>query len=228
MTRLEAGIADNVVPDRATATINFRYAPDRTPDERRGVSALADPGRRDGGDRRRLAARRASSRTPARPRAARCRRPHVEPKQAWTNVADFTTRGIDAVNFGPGATRYAHRRDELVEIAALERGLQTLRSFLDRVASRRGRLPDSSCAGDVSVRPPQRCGSDAACAGPRGARLRHGRPARADRPAHHRGAARRRAGADGLSGRRRAAGAARGDRGMGRPPLRRRARPERT
>ena len=36
----------------------------------------------------------------------------LEPKQAWTNVADFTSRGIDAVNLGPGATRYAHRRDE--------------------------------------------------------------------------------------------------------------------
>ena len=36
-------------------------------------------------------------------------------------MADFTSRGIDAVNFGPGATRYAHRRDERVEIEALER-----------------------------------------------------------------------------------------------------------
>ena len=51
----------------------------------------------------------------------------IEPKQAWTNVADFTARGIPAVNFGPGATRYAHRRDELVEIDALERAYAALR-----------------------------------------------------------------------------------------------------
>ena len=53
-----------------------------------------------------------------------------EPKQAWTNVADFTTRGIDAINFGPGATRYAHRRDELVEIDALVTAYETLARFL--------------------------------------------------------------------------------------------------
>jgi succinyl-diaminopimelate desuccinylase len=54
----------------------------------------------------------------------------LEPKQAWTNVADFTSRGIDAVNFGPGATRYAHRRDERVEIAALERAFGALWDFV--------------------------------------------------------------------------------------------------
>ena len=53
-----------------------------------------------------------------------------EPKQAWTNVADFTTRGIDAINFGPGATRYAHRRDELVEIDSLVSVYETLHRFL--------------------------------------------------------------------------------------------------
>ena len=54
----------------------------------------------------------------------------LEPKQAWTNVADFTSRGLDAVNFGPGGTRYAHRRDEQVEIAALERCFESLWAFL--------------------------------------------------------------------------------------------------
>ncbi|MDF2749382.1 MAG: succinyl-diaminopimelate desuccinylase [Gaiellaceae bacterium] len=54
----------------------------------------------------------------------------LEPKQAWTNVADFTSRGIDAVNFGPGATRWAHARDERVEIAALEHAFASLWRFL--------------------------------------------------------------------------------------------------
>ena len=54
----------------------------------------------------------------------------IEPKQAWTNVADFTSRGIPAVNFGPGATRYAHARDERVEIAALEQAYLALRRSL--------------------------------------------------------------------------------------------------
>ena len=53
----------------------------------------------------------------------------IEPKQAWTNVADFTARGIPAVNFGPGATRYAHARDERVEVASLERAYLALRAL---------------------------------------------------------------------------------------------------
>ena len=54
----------------------------------------------------------------------------IEPKQAWTNVADFTANGIDAVNFGPGHTAYAHRQDELVEIDALVHAYETLERFL--------------------------------------------------------------------------------------------------
>ena len=63
--------------------------------------------------------------------------------------------------------------------------------------------------------------------GPRGDRLRHGRSARAHRPADHRGAQRRRARADGLPGCGRPARAARGGRRVGRPPVRSRARPGR-
>ena len=54
----------------------------------------------------------------------------MQPKQAWTNVADFAARGLDAVNFGPGATRYAHAVDEQVEIAALARSFEALQRFL--------------------------------------------------------------------------------------------------
>jgi succinyl-diaminopimelate desuccinylase len=54
----------------------------------------------------------------------------VLPKQAWTNVADFAARGLDAVNLGPGATRYAHTADEQVEVAELVRTYESLRRFL--------------------------------------------------------------------------------------------------
>jgi succinyl-diaminopimelate desuccinylase len=54
----------------------------------------------------------------------------LEPKQAWTNVADFAARGLDAVNLGPGGTRYAHAADERVEIAELERTFSALQRFL--------------------------------------------------------------------------------------------------
>ena len=121
MTRLDAGIADNVIPDRAVATLNFRYAPDRTPERREPLTPLAHSRRRRARDHGRLTA---GARRHGRPLLRALRDAGdlaIEPKQAWTNVADFTTRGIDAVNFGPGATRYAHRRDELVEVAALVR-----------------------------------------------------------------------------------------------------------
>jgi succinyl-diaminopimelate desuccinylase len=128
VTRIEAGVADNVVPDRAVATVNLRYPPDRTPEEAESLLRSLVPTD---------AAVEIDGNTP--PGAVSVDAPLVrtlqavdgfaiEPKQAWTNVADFTARGIPAVNFGPGGTRYAHRRDELVEIAALERAYTALRS----------------------------------------------------------------------------------------------------
>jgi acetylornithine deacetylase/succinyl-diaminopimelate desuccinylase-like protein len=48
-------------------------------------------------------------------------------------VAEFTSRGVDAVNLGPGATRYAHARDERVEIAELARTYEALSRFLATV-----------------------------------------------------------------------------------------------
>jgi succinyl-diaminopimelate desuccinylase len=57
----------------------------------------------------------------------------VQPKQAWTNVADFAARGLDAVNLGPGATRYAHATDEQVSITELVRTYEALQRFLSSV-----------------------------------------------------------------------------------------------
>ena len=127
VTQLHAGIATNVVPARAEATVNYRYAPGRSAAsaEERILSVL--PG--------------AAISSHAPPAHVARRSPLVEalraaggfevqPKQAWTNVADFAARGLDAVNLGPGATRYAHAVDEQVEIADLERTYAALQRFL--------------------------------------------------------------------------------------------------
>ncbi|MGH7746688.1 MAG: succinyl-diaminopimelate desuccinylase, partial [Candidatus Dormibacteria bacterium] len=53
----------------------------------------------------------------------------VQPKQAWTPVAEFAEHGIAAVNYGPGSTAHAHRADERVEVASLVIAFDTLRRF---------------------------------------------------------------------------------------------------
>jgi succinyl-diaminopimelate desuccinylase len=130
VTRLEAGIADNVIPDRAVATLNFRYAPDRTPEEAvEHLRSLTPAGAElvVVGD---SPPARVAADAPLVQALLSAGARGIEPKQAWTNVADFTSRGIDAVNFGPGHTHYAHRRDELVRIDALVHAYETLRRFL--------------------------------------------------------------------------------------------------
>ena len=53
----------------------------------------------------------------------------VAPKQAWTPVAEFAAAGFAAVNFGPGETAQAHRRDESIPIANLLRAHRVLEAF---------------------------------------------------------------------------------------------------
>jgi succinyl-diaminopimelate desuccinylase len=128
VTQIAGGIAQNVVPDRVEAHVNYRFAPGRTP-------AQAEARLRDlcaGGELR------VDSLSPSGPVAVGNPRAQaliaagglrVAPKQAWTPVAEFGAAGLDAVNFGPGAPEQAHRRDESVEIAALERAYRVLEAF---------------------------------------------------------------------------------------------------
>ena len=119
-----------MIPDRAVATLNFRYPPDRTPDEAAAYLRSLTP---DGAELEITGDSPPASVVTDTPLVRALRDAgdlRFEPKQAWTNVADFTTRGIDAINFGPGATRYAHRRDEQVEIDALVTVYETLHRFL--------------------------------------------------------------------------------------------------
>ena len=128
VTGIEGGLATNVIPDRVLCLINYRYAPDRTPQEAverlqelvgRPLRILTNsPPARVVGD------------TPLFRRLREAGEFEVEPKQAWTPVAEFSAHGLDAVNLGPGATRYAHTVDEQVEIAALERTFGALQTFV--------------------------------------------------------------------------------------------------
>lgn len=130
VTRLEAGIADNVIPDLAVAHLNFRFAPDRTEDEAAAYLRELTP---VGAELEVLGTAPAGKVISASPLVAALVASGargIEPKQAWTNVADFTVRGIDAVNFGPGDPVYAHRRDEQVETSALVHVYETLQRFL--------------------------------------------------------------------------------------------------
>jgi succinyl-diaminopimelate desuccinylase len=123
LTRIEGGVADNVVPAHAGATLNFRYAPGRTRSEAEArLRELV-------GDVEILSHSAAAPVPAANPLLERLRTAAgsaFAPKQAWTPVAQFAEIGLDAVNFGPGSPRYAHRVDEQVEISALERAFEAL------------------------------------------------------------------------------------------------------
>ena len=132
VTRIAGGIAMNVVPGEATAHVNFRYAPGRTPEE--AEARLHE-----------LCARHGELRIDANaPSGPVARGPLVDaliaagdlsvaPKQAWTPVAEFGQAGLAAVNFGPGDPPQAHTRDESVSVAALVESYRVLARFAAEV-----------------------------------------------------------------------------------------------
>jgi succinyl-diaminopimelate desuccinylase len=134
---IEGGVAGNVVPDAASLTVNYRYAPDRDSTEaeaylRRLLGDSVNEEEGDGWvvidaadgappslDQPLLAALVASSGAP--PTA----------KVGWTDVASFWEHGIPAANFGPGDPLLAHHPDEHVTRAQLERARQVLAALID-------------------------------------------------------------------------------------------------
>ncbi|MEW1659990.1 succinyl-diaminopimelate desuccinylase [Streptomyces sp. NPDC093707] len=129
---IRGGVATNVIPDECTVTVNFRYAPDRSPEEAlahvREVFAdcrvdefIIDdesPGALPGLSHPAAAAFMAAVGGAARP------------KFGWTDVSRFSALGVPAVNYGPGNPLLAHKKDERVEVAHILHCEERLRAWL--------------------------------------------------------------------------------------------------
>jgi succinyl-diaminopimelate desuccinylase len=130
---VEGGVAGNVVPDRATLTVNLRVAPDRTIEQ--AVDAfreLIDPFV-DDADGFELV----DAAVPAPPSLTHpllaplvASGTPVRAKLGWTDVARFAEHGIPAINFGPGDSLVAHMQDEHVHRDSLERVHAALHALL--------------------------------------------------------------------------------------------------
>ena len=129
--RIDGGIAGNVIPDAASLTVNFRFAPDRTVDDAvahvgdvfAGVDVDLELTDSAAGALPGLGA-------PAAAALVAAAGGQVRAKYGWTDVARFAALGIPAVNYGPGDPNLAHRADEHVETAQITATTETLRKYL--------------------------------------------------------------------------------------------------
>ncbi|MEV3902149.1 succinyl-diaminopimelate desuccinylase [Mycobacterium sp. NPDC050551] len=129
--RIDGGVAGNVIPDAASVTVNFRFAPDRSVEQ-----ALTHVhGVLDGLDVRIDQTDAAPGALPGltQPAAAKLVEAaggQVRAKYGWTDVARFAALGIPAVNYGPGDPNLAHRADERVQIGRITDTTDILRAYL--------------------------------------------------------------------------------------------------
>jgi succinyl-diaminopimelate desuccinylase len=136
---LAGGVAGNVVPDEASVTVNFRYAPDRDEDAAEAhvrevfADALAGGATLTVVDNAGGALPGLSEPAAAAFVAAVGRTPRA--KLGWTDVARFAAFGIPAVNFGPGDPQLAHTREEHIAVDRLQPAEDALLAYLTRSAA---------------------------------------------------------------------------------------------
>ena len=218
VTKIAGGIAMNVIPGEATAHVNYRYAPGRTPEEAEARLRRAVRRPRRAADRRQRAVRRGRAR-PAGGRADRGRRPRGGAEAGVDAGGGVRPRGRPGDQLRPrrpAAGAHARRVD-------LGRGARP--QLPGAGGLRRSAMkPSPILTGlkHVSLRAPHRRQARAAGARGRGRRLRHRRAARGHAAVHPRGAGRRAAAEVDLPAGRGPAGAARRDRRVDRAALRRR------
>ncbi len=129
--RIDGGVAGNVIPDAASVTVNFRFAPDRSPEEALqhvhevldGLAVSIELTDSAAGALPGLSA-------PAAKSLVEAAGGQVRAKYGWTDVSRFAARGIPALNYGPGDPNLAHKRDERVPVAAITAAVDMLRGYL--------------------------------------------------------------------------------------------------
>lgn len=132
VTRAAGGVASNVIPSDFTLNLNHRFPPSYTIEQAemrlREVAAAAD----EVIVRDRAPAGTVPQDNPLLADLERITRADRAAKQGWTDVARLTSRGIDAVNYGPGEVAQAHQPGESVAIDNLEQAFEALRWFFIR------------------------------------------------------------------------------------------------
>ena len=131
---VSGGVAGNVVPDVASATLNHRFAPDRTPEEAEAaVRAFLAPALEDVDDVTVVDCAAGAAPGLTNPLLAALLARHrleVRAKLGWTDVARFAALGVPACNLGPGDATLAHTADERVTRQSLERARTVLGEVL--------------------------------------------------------------------------------------------------
>lgn len=129
--RIDGGVAGNVIPDAASVTVNFRFAPDRSPEQAFDhVRSVFDGLPVDMELTDSAAGALPGLAQPAAAQLVEAAGGQVRAKYGWTDVSRFAAMGIPAVNYGPGDPNVAHRRDEHVEIAHITAVTEVLRAYL--------------------------------------------------------------------------------------------------
>lgn len=128
-TLASGGRSRNVVPDEFVVNVNARFAGTTAPrDVEARIRTLAPGAEIEVNDVAPAAPPRRGH--PLVETLVKAVGGRVEPKQAWTDVAQFAERGVAAVNFGPGETARAHQANESVALDSLHLGLELRRRFL--------------------------------------------------------------------------------------------------
>ena len=131
-TTISGGNAKNVIPGEVLFNINYRLSPDKTNDDAveslnkffspfgeltiTDVAESAYPHKNDDNIQKFID----------------FTSTNVEPKQAWTDVARFTSEGIPAINFGPGDPELAHKANENVPLTDIEDCYELIKKYLQK------------------------------------------------------------------------------------------------